>query len=287
MTTQHSIPGANVMLVGGIGSGKTHAIRTLIEAGITPFVLFTEPGMRTLSDIPPDKLHWQYIPAATSDWDTMIDSAKKINTMSYQALTKLGDINKRKFSQFLSVLGALHNFTCDRTGEWFGDVSYWGPERAIVVDSLSGLNRMAMDLVVGSKPTKAMSDWGIAMDTLERLVDKLCYDTKCHFILTAHLEREQDEVTGAIRNMPGTLGRKLAPRLPRNFDDVVLCEHKPPKWTWSTISMNTDLKARNLSQADNLLPSFVPLIESWKSAGGIIPSAEEEVKPAKPITETA
>lgn len=262
------------MLVGGVGSGKTHAIRTLIDAGITPFVLFTEPGMRTISDLPKEKLHWAYIPAATSEWDTMIDSAKKINTMSYKSLAGLTDINKRKYSQFLEILGCLHDFKCDRTGESFGDVSSWGADRAIVVDSLSGLNRMAMDLVVGSKPTKAMSDWGVAMDNLERLIDKLCYDTRCHFVLTAHLEREQDEVSGAIRNMPSTLGRKLAPRLPRNFDDVVLCDHKNGKFFWSTMSNNTDLKARNLTMSENLPPSFVPLIQSWVKAGGVIHTTE-------------
>ena len=40
----------------------------------------------------------------------------------------------------------MNDFTCDRCGESFGDVSTWNTDRAIVVDSLSGLNIMAMDL---------------------------------------------------------------------------------------------------------------------------------------------
>jgi len=133
-----------------------------------------------------------------------------------------------------------------------------------VVDSLSGLNIMAMTLVVGSKPTKAMSDWGVAMDNLEKLLQKLCTDTKCHFVLTAHLERETDEVSGGIQLMASTLGRKLAPKIPRFFDDVICCQRNGSEFTWSTAALNVDLKARNLPIGDRLEPSFVPLIKHWK-----------------------
>jgi len=266
----HSIPGANVMLVGATGTGKTYSLRTLIDAGITPFILFTEPGVRTISDISCEHLHYKYIPPATPDWSTMLDSAKKINTYEFDQLAKMKSINKQKYGQFLEVLTTLNNFTCDRCGENFGDVAQWGTDRAICIDSLSGLNIMSMDLVVGSKPTKSMSDWGVAMDNLERLINKMTADTQCHFVLTAHLEREQDEVTGGIHLMASTLGRKLAPRLPRFFDDVVLCRKEGDQWIWSTASMQVDLKGRNLPTSAHLQPTFVQLLESWKKAGGII-----------------
>lgn len=266
--------GVNTMLVGATGSGKTYCIRTLVDAGITPFCLFTEPGFSSvLGDIPKDKLHWCYIPPANPSWASMIDSATKINTLSFESLAKLKDINKRDYAQFIEVLGMLANFKCARTGEEFGPVDKWDSSRAIVVDSLSGLNIMAMSLVVGSKPTKAMSDWGVAMDNLERLIQKLCTDTKCHFILTAHLERESDEVTGGIQLMASTLGRKLAPKIPRFFDDVINCQRNGTAFTWSTASMNVDLKARNLPIADNLEPSFVPLITNWRKKAGGEPTA--------------
>jgi hypothetical protein len=64
--------------------------------------------------------------------------------------------------------------------------------------------------------------------------------------------------------------RKLAPKLPRFFDDVILCENKEGKFSWATVSSNVDLKWRNLQGGKDLLPSFVPLINSWKGAGGVI-----------------
>lgn len=273
MNQTHSLPGSNVMLVGATGTGKTHSIRTLVEAGLEVFVIFTEPGMEVLSDIPSDKLHWKYIPPSTTDWASMLDSASKINRLAFKALTELGDINKSKYTEFLTLLTTLSNFVDDRTGECFGAVDSWDGSRALVVDSLSGLNIMAMNLVTGSKPVKSMADWGVAIDNLERLLTKLCVDTKCHFILTAHLERETDEMTGGTSLMASTLGRKLAPKLPRFFSDVIHVKRNAEQFVWSTASMNVDLKARNLPISDNLPPSFIPIIDSWRKREASVKSA--------------
>lgn len=264
-----NLPGINVMLCGGTGSGKTHAIRTLVDAGLEVFVLFTEPGMEVLADVPEDKLHWAYIPPASPDFSDMIASAEKINKMSFEALTKLPDINKAKYQEFIKVLNCLANFTCDRTGKSYGAVDDWDQSRVLVLDSLTGISIMAMNLVAGSKPVKSMADWGVAIDNLERLLTKLCVDTKCHFVLTSHLERETDEVTGGTSLMASTLGRKLAPKLPRFFSDVIHVKRNADKFVWSTATSNVDLKARNLPIADNIPPSFAPLILNWKKRAGV------------------
>lgn len=270
--TTSTLAGPKVLLIGPSGSGKTYSARSLVEAGLETFCLFTEPGYATvLGDIPSDKLHWMYVPPASQSWDTMIDSANKINTMSFEALASIkGGVNKSDHAQFIEVLRCFNNYTCARTGESFGDISSWGPDRALFVDSLTGLNQMAMNLVVGSKPVKAMGDWGVAMDNLERLVQKLCMDTRCTFVLTAHVEREFNEVSGAIQLMVSTLGKKLAPRIPHFFDDAVFLVREDKSWRWSTTFPGVDLKARNLEWSDKLEPSFVPLLNAWrKRTGGV------------------
>lgn len=260
-----SVPGFNVMLCGTTGTGKTHSIRTLVEQGLEVFVLFTEPGMEVLADVPPEKLHWHYVAPAAPDFSDMIASAQKINTMSFEALTKLPDINKRNYTEFIDVLTTLSNFKCDRTGQTYGSVDTWDASRVLVVDSLTGLSIMAMNLVAGSKPVKSMADWGVAIDNLERLLTKLCVDTKCHFVLLAHLEREVDEVTGGTSLMASTLGRKLAPKLPRFFSDVVQAKRNVDKFVWSTAASNVDLKARNLPISDSLAPSFATIFNHWSA----------------------
>ena len=268
MSDIKALPGVNVLLLGASGSGKTHSVRTLVEAGLEVFVLFTEPGMEVLADIPSDKLHWHYIPPASPNFEDMISSATKINTMNLKMLSDLPDINKKKYTEFIDVLVALSNFTSDRTGEAFGAVDAWGSERVLVMDSLTGLSLAAMNLVTGSKPVKNLADWGVSIDNLERLLTKLCVDLKCHFVLIAHLEREVDELTGGSTLMASTLGRKLAPKLPRFFSDVVHVKKAGDKYVWSTQTANVDTKTRNLTSGDALPPSFVPIINSWRQSRG-------------------
>lgn len=271
-TNTHTIttlPGVNVLLMGASGTGKTHSIRTLVDAGLEVFVLFTEPGMEVLADVPSDKLHWHYIPPASPDWGDMIDSATKINKLSLKSLSEMSDINKAKYTGFLDVLVALSNFPDDRTGQKFGAVDTWDSSRVIVMDSLSGLSIMAMNLIAGSKPVKSIADWGVSVDNLERLTTKLCVDTKCHFVLIAHLERETDEVTGGSSLTASTLGRKLGPKLPRFFSDVVHVKRDGAKFAWSTSTQNVETKARNVAISADLSPSFVPIIASWRKSAGM------------------
>lgn len=263
-STVKQSPGVNVLLLGASGAGKTYSIRTLLDAGLEVFVLFTEPGMEVLSDTDPEKLHWHYIPPASADFADMIDSASKINRMSLKMLSDMSDINKSKYTEFIQILQSLSNFTCDRTGKSYGAVDSWGSDKVLVMDSLSGLSICAMNLVTGSKPIKSIADWGMAMDNLERLITKLCVDTQCHFVMTAHLERETDEVTGGTTLMASTLGRKLAPKLPRFFSEVIHVKRDGDTYVWSTSTTNVDTKTRKLGLSAKLAPSFVPVIKAWR-----------------------
>lgn len=271
----YSIPGIKVMLEGDSGTGKTFAITTMIEEGITPFIIFTEPGVSTISrwlsehpDVDPEKIHWAYVSMASQSWGDMEAMGRNINMMSFKVLSSLTDPNKGKYDQFLNIYKLCHDFIDDRTGEHFGDISTWGGDRCVFFDSLSGLSTMSMNLTVGAKPTKGKPDWGVAMDNLERFVVKLCTDLQCHMVLSAHLAPEKDEVTGAISLMAQSLGNKLSPKLPRYFDDVIFCEKVAKDFTWSTAGRNVITKNRWAALGDKLPPSFVPLIQAWKKAGG-------------------
>lgn len=272
----YSIPGLKVLLLGPTGSGKTHSLVTLIAAGVKPFVIFTEPGMSTLSKvlkeegISEDACAWHYISPASQDFASMITMSKNLNSMSFDMITKMQDPNKRQYLQWVELLKTCENFVDDRSGESFGNIGDWGTDRALVIDSLSGLNDMAMSLIVGSRPTRSMPDWMVAQNNLLGFINKLCTDTTCHFILTGHLERESDEVSGGITLMASTLGKKLAPKIPRYFDEVVMTLRTLDKFHWSTAEGNADLKSRVLPIANDIVPSFANAIGLWEKAGGTI-----------------
>lgn len=256
------IPGPKILLLGGTGTGKTYSLRTLERE---TFVLFTEPGMETVSDIScADGLHWHYVSPVSASWDVLMDGAKKINQLSLEALTKVTDLNKTKFTEMLDIYSTCANFKCDRCGKEFGAIDKFDPAtRAFALDSLSGLSIAAMNLVAGTKPVKAIPDWGIAMDTIERFLTTLTTAVPCPVVVIAHLEREVDEISGGVQLMASTLGRKLAPKIPRFFSDVVLARRSGTTFEWSTAAMNTDLKARNLPISDHIPPNFKALFDVW------------------------
>lgn len=246
----------NTILQGPTGSGKTYSLRSAVETGLELFVIATEPGIENiLGDLPPDRCHWQYIPPAVSDWDVMIRSANNINTLPQDALQR-SDGGRSNYRQFIDVLEACSDFVCDRTGEHFGAIDNWNTSRMVAFDGMSGLSIMAMDLVAGNKPMKTQADWGMAMDNLERLITKLTCATKCSFTMICHQDREPDEINGGTKVTVSTLGRKLAPKIPRFFDEVVQTVRRDKEFYWSTAESGVDLKSRLLPISDKLRPSF-------------------------------
>lgn len=277
MTIESSLAGVNVMLMGPAGTGKTHSIGTVVEAypELEVFYLGLEPGLETLTGFFTDKkkplpknFHWHSLPGAKASFKELLEGATRVNTMSLDTLAKTNDPNRSKHNRFIQMLEALNNFPDDRTGKKFGCVDEWGPNRMLVVDGMAGLAQMAMSLVVGNKPVKNISDWGIAQDQIEKVI-RLWTDTcKCHFVLLAHVEREKDEVLGGIKLMVSTLGNKLAPKLPPMFSDVILSTREGSKFSWDTGNGQADVKTRNLPIQAGLAPDFKPILSKWLSRGG-------------------
>jgi hypothetical protein len=271
-----ALAGINVLLMGPAGTGKTHAIGTLVDSGVEVFYLALEPGLESLLGYYTDKgkpvpenLHWHTLEQAKASWLELIDSAEKINTLQLDSLAKMADPNRSKHNQFIKLLTALNNFPDDRTGAKFGSVDSWGPGRALVIDSMTGIGRAAMSLVVGGKPVKSMSDWGIAQDQVEKILRMLTDSCKCHLILIAHVEREVDAVLGGTKLMISTLGKALAPKIPAMFSDVILTVRQGDKWTWDTASTPADVKTRNLPIKSDNAPSFSPILAKWRARGGV------------------
>ena len=275
-----------VLLQGAPGSGKTDVIPTFIEAGLETFVVSTEPGgIESLLDscarrkLDVSKLHWATVLPAATNWSALRDMVTTIGTMGFDQIQNIkagvGKAETRKPVE--KLLNTLANFVCERDGKTYGDMASWGPDRAFCLDSLSGLSLMSMALTIGYKPAAHQGEWGVAMNFIEQLLLKLTSDRRCFFALTAHVEKEQNEITGVNQVMPSTIGRKLAPKIPRFFSEHVytkrtLDAQKKPTFIWSTVDSTADLKSRALPMGEALVPSFVPVVEAYRrrvqEAGG-------------------
>lgn len=280
-------PPAN-LIMGASGSGKTTSLVTYIEAGLDLFVLCTEPGgPESLLDacrtkrLPIEKLHWTTCLPATQGWSGLNDVAMKISGMDFESLSKIktGVGKEHTREAAMHLLRMLADFHDERTGKNYGDVTTWDSSRAFALDSLSGLSSIAWALTVGHKPTAHMGEWNIAMNFISDLLMKLTADRSCHFTLTAHVEKEQNEITGVNQIMASTLGRKLAPKIPRFFSEVVYAQRTAaaPQFRWSTIDSAADLKNRALPVSPILEPSFTPIVEAYNA----------RVKAAAPTTASA
>lgn len=280
------LQGTSTLLLGGPGSGKTYSLASFLEAGKKLAIIFTEPrGPESLlaaceaKGLDTSKVFWRYISPMAPTWEVLQNNAWLISNSSYQALSEMkAGLNKPEYRQFIRLLETMSNFVDQRTGKELGPIDEFDTSWAFVLDSLSGLNLMAMDLVVGAKPAKHQGEWGVAMDNEERLIQKLCSDTKCFFVLTAHIERTLDEVQGGTVVTAGALGRKLAPKLPRFFSDVVHAYREGSAFFWSTTSDNMDLKMRNLPIHGKLQQDFGQVIAVWEERAALARKAQEEAQ---------
>lgn len=276
-TSVSTLNGCNILLMGPAGTGKTHSIGTLVEAGVEVFYLGLEPGLESLLGYftdkgkpVPDNLHWHQVESQKASFTELLSNAKKVNTMALDTLAKLADPNRAKYNQFEKILEALNDFKDDRTGQSFGCTDTWDQSRCLVIDGMAGLSRAAMGLVVGGKPVSNQSDWGIAQKQIETLIFMLTNQLKCHFVLISHVERETDAVLGGTKIMLSSLGKALGPKLPPMFSDVILTVREGTKFSWDTGSAMADVKSRNLPIAQGLPADFGPIIKKWQSRGGVL-----------------
>jgi hypothetical protein len=258
--------------MGPSGTGKTYSLSTLVETGLEVFCLFLEPGVETLigayadhGKLIPPNLHWHYLQPKTQGFDQLRSTAEQIGKFDLQGLTKMRDMNRSKNNQMTELYTILNNFTDQRTGEAFGPVDSWGTEKVLVIDSLSALNRIAMEMVVGTKPVKDMADWGIAQQALMSLMHKLTSGCNCHFILIAHVDRETDQILGGVKLMVAALGKAITSQIPQAFSDVILTSREGDKFYWDTANSQADVKTRNLPIASKLSANFYPIWEKWNS----------------------
>lgn len=266
------LPGPNILLMGPAGTGKTHSIGTLVDAGIEVFYLAIESGFESLVGywtdrglpIPPN-LHWHKITPPKVSFKELAETALKVNTLSYESLGKMVDVNRHTHNLFIKVNEAFFDFKDDRTGKSYGAVDSWDPGRAIVVDGLTGLSRAAMSLTVGGKPIRNPGDYGIAQGQLEGFLRLICDHCPCWFVLLAHVEKEIDPVAGGTKVTVATIGKALPPLIPPMFSDVILTSRDGANWRWNTAAANVDTKARNLPWADGLQPNFQQIYDKWAS----------------------
>lgn len=254
--------GSKTLVFGATGSGKTTALSTFKAMGLKVFAVFTENGMKALEHTDQEWVEWQYIAPALPNLDAMINMARQINVLDRKQLANYNDPFRSKHQQFVNVLSALANLKSDRTGKTYGKADALGDDWVLALDSLSGTSIMSMELVGGDKPIFDQGEWGMAMQRIEKMIQLLCFSLPCHVVVNAHEARETDEISQSTKIMVDVPGKKLAPKVPRFFDNVFYSFRKDRQWLWSTnYPQVADLKSRHLGIFDAMPQDFKSIIE--------------------------
>lgn len=272
------------LICGETGTGKTSVLATLAAAGIETFLLATEAGgvesfidACTRLKVDMNLVHWHATTPGATGWTSLQDMIQKISAMSQKELADQFNMGKADFRPAaLNFLSQMQNFHCERTNRYFGDITTWGPDRAFCIDSLTGWSAIAWGCTVGYKPTANPGEWGIGQQFIYSMLKKIISDRNCFFVLTSHLEKEVDEISGVKKITVSTLGSKLAPKIPVEFSEVVLAKKTIDarglaEFSWSTLEPNTALKNRSLPISNKLKADFKPIVDAYdnrlKNAG--------------------
>lgn len=274
------LAGPKVLLIGAAGSGKTYALGTLVDWASahnrTVRVLFIENGLETLLGYwtdrglkVPENLSYHVVTSKSIPLASLTDAAKKVGILSYKSITEMVDPKRSENNPYLKILEALADFPDDRTGKKLGNIGEWGSSDILCVDSLSELANSCMKMVIGSKPTASPSDYGVAQNNLLNLLRFFTQGFAPTLVMTAHVQRQQDEITGSIKLMTKAIGKAMADDIPQLFSEVVGTVRDGTSWYWDTANSALDTKTRYLGIASKIKPDFSAIMDKWAKRGAV------------------
>jgi len=205
-----------LLIVGNSGSGKTGSLASLATAGFRLFICDFDNGLDILLD--PTVLAPEF--RKNIFFKALQDRPVKVGDKLIQRATAWQDFQKAMGDWKEEVDGKSISM---------GNVTTWGRNDILVVDSLTFATQRAFDdaLQLGGRlgQRAQIQDYGAALESIEATLELLYGSaTTCNVIMTAHLMMQGDEISGAKKALPNVLGQKLAPKVPRFFNNMILAE---------------------------------------------------------------
>lgn len=204
-----------LLLIGDSGTGKTGSLFSLILAGYTLVILDFDNGLDILVNAIKD--YCKKNPGA--DFEKLAGRVKfQTCTDKFKSIggTMMVDGTPTAFSTAMNLLTNWK--TAD---EDLGSPSSWGPDKILVLDSLTFMSDAAfryVETVGGFKDPR--QTYGEAQKKVENCLG-LLYSPgiKCNVIVTSHIA--YIEVQGISKGYPSSIGKALSPQIPRYFNTML------------------------------------------------------------------
>lgn len=230
-----------LLLIGDSGSGKTGALASLINSGRYEFFI--------------------------QDYDNGLDALTRyvkpefLKLVNFETLT-----DKLKYMSGVAVPdGAPDAFvrgTRLLSDGWpgKGSIFTWGPDKVLVIDSLTFLGNAILRLVRTMAGNLAgnttQPQWGEAMKKQEELLQMLFAEQiKCNVIVIAHITFEKTEGEAVLKGYPSGLGAKLPPKIPSYFNSVLMCK---TEGSGASVKKKILTKSTAIIELKNPNPVIVP-----------------------------
>lgn len=222
-----------LLLIGESGSGKTGALCSLAAAGYNLRIIDIDKGSDILVNYltSPSSPYLKQNPNVANHVDIVqvSDPMKSIN----------GRLQPAKAVGWVKATKLLMDWSDGESN--FGPVSSWGEKDVLVIDSLTGLSRLAlnyhlsMNTALGAMRTQneARRDIGNTQNYIRDLLELLYDDSiKCNVIVISHITAvseaggipkiEDGQWQGIPSGFPSSIGRSLSPNIPKWFNNMLI-----------------------------------------------------------------
>lgn len=290
--SEPDLAGPKVLIQGDSGAGKTYTLGTIADwasrqsAPLSVRVLFTENGLETFKSywvdppldaatakpirparpIPPN-IAWHVASPGAQTLASLKDAAQKVGLLSYKSLTEMVDPNRGMANPAFKMLEALENFPDDRTGAKLGNIGSWGRDTIFCVDSLSELAEGYKRMATGNKPVMSQPEYQVAQNNLINFLRFLTQGPKFTLVMTAHLQKQVNELTGGTTLMTSAIGKAIADDIPKLFSEVLYSYREGLSWYWDTSAPNVVTKTRYLPIRAKIAPDLGYIMDKWLVRG--------------------
>lgn len=209
--------------------------------------------------------------------ESLVKQCQKNNLLDHLIIHRLGvsdslttgvgrfEKDKEPFLDFQKQLNAIHQLKDFTTGKWKPNSAAPG---AVVVDSLSTYCDIAMSFILGSlghelnaPNSDARDDYGRAMSKIMETVLSV-KSLPCITGWIAHAELMQSGLDGKIVRLPVVTGKKLSPKLAKEFNCVLYSlppvkENNKEVYKWQVHGGENGVESAGVAGRDDL-PTYIP-----------------------------
>lgn len=207
-----------MLLIGGSGSGKTGALASLVNLGYEFFILDFDNGLEPLIT------HTETAKRKLIHYHTLTDELKPKKKAGKRSLAKTKD-KPEAINDALSLVDDWRDDLEDDNAKSLGSVWDWGPNKILVIDSLTLMGEAAMryNLALNVRERPEIQDWEAAIN-MQREMLQMLFQTqiKCHVICTSHIKFQESPDGDSFGGFPSVLGEKFPPQAGQYFNHMLL-----------------------------------------------------------------